>query len=70
MKITMKKELITLLILISRNGTSRPHFYKAIQDFVARSDIGDELQKSHGIGKKRAESIDNTVKKIIEEFLT
>ena len=42
---------------------------RTVQDFVAIQDIGAELQKPYGIGKKRAEKIDNAVKIIIEEFL-
>lgn len=42
---------------------------KTVKDFISISDIGDELSKPHGIGKKRAEKIVNKVNKLIEEFL-
>jgi hypothetical protein len=42
---------------------------KTVKDFLARTDIGDELQKPHGFGPKKAENIVNKVNKLIEEFL-
>lgn len=42
---------------------------KTVKDFVSRVDIGDELIKPYGFGKKRAEKISNTINKFIEEFL-
>lgn len=42
---------------------------KTVKDFLAISDIGDELRKPHGIGRKKAETIVNKVNKLIEEFL-
>ncbi len=42
---------------------------KTVKDFLSISDIGDELRKPHGFGKKKAETIINKVNKLIEEFL-
>ncbi|HML87752.1 MAG TPA: hypothetical protein PKA28_04820 [Methylomusa anaerophila] len=42
---------------------------KTVKDFISRIDIGDELIKPFGFGKKRAEKISNTINKFIEEFL-
>lgn len=42
---------------------------KTVEDFVSISDIGDELRKPHGIGKKKADKIIKKVNKLIEEFL-
>lgn len=42
---------------------------KTIRDFLSVSDIGDELRKPHGIGRKRAEKIIDIVNNLIEEFL-
>lgn len=42
---------------------------KKVKDFVNSSNIGEELQKPIGIGKKKAETIANKVNRWIEEFL-
>ena len=43
---------------------------KTVKDFVSILDIGDELTKPHGFGKKKAQKISEKVKVFIEEFLT
>lgn len=42
---------------------------KTVKDFISISDIGDELRKPRGFGKKKAETIINKVNILIEEFL-
>lgn len=42
---------------------------KTVKDFLSISDLGDELRKPHGFGKKKAEKIIDKVNKLIEEFL-
>jgi hypothetical protein len=42
---------------------------KTVKDFLSISDIGDELRKPYGFGKKKAEKIIDKVNKLIEEFL-